>query len=331
MRIVVDDEDAVAHRGTWCGFGGHSQPMCSAVAGRGDDGDVEKPCRNRRRLRCVPLATATALGYTGGEARAGTMTTALITGASAGLGAHFALALAKQGRDLILVARREDRLEQLADLVRERYGVTAHVIAADLAKRNAVAKLAEAVAGQGLTVDTLVNNAGFGARGAFAELDRAAQARMIDVNCGALVELCHVFLPAMLERRSGAILNVASTAAFQPGPWMAVYYASKAFVLSFSEALHEEVKDQGVRVTALCPGPTRTEFADVAGAADSDLFRRLAGSPEKVVADGLKALQANRAVAVSGAANKTMAASIRLTPRGLARRIAGSLQKTRGT
>ena len=265
------------------------------------------------------------------EAKAGTMTIALITGASAGLGAHFALALAKRGHDLILVARREDRLEQLADLVRRRYGVTAHVIAADLAKRKAVAKLAEAVAAQGLTVDMLVNNAGFGARGAFAGIDRAVQARMIDVNCRALTELCHAFLPAMLDRGSGAILNVASTAAFQPGPWMAVYYASKAFVLSFSEALHEEVKDRGVRVTALCPGPTRTEFADVAGAADSDLFRRWAGPPEKVVADGLKPLGANRAVAVTGAPNKAMAASIRLAPRGLARRIAGSLQKTRGT
>ena len=259
------------------------------------------------------------------------MTTALITGASAGLGTHFALALARDRHDLILVARREERLQQLAELVRSRYGVAAHVIAADLAKRNAVARLADAVAAQGLGVDLLINNAGFGARGAVAELDRAAQARMIDVNCRALTELCHAFLPAMLERRSGAILNVASTAAFQPGPWMAVYYASKAFVLSFSEALHEEVKDRGVRVSALCPGPTRTEFADVAGAADSDLFRRLAGPPEKVVADGLKALEANRAVVVSGMANKMMAGSVRFAPRGLARRMAASLQKTRAT
>jgi short-subunit dehydrogenase len=257
------------------------------------------------------------------------MTTALITGASAGLGTHFALALAKEKHDLILVARREERLEQLAALVRERYGVAAHVFAADLAKKNAVARLAEAVAAQGLAVDLLINNAGFGARGAFAEIDRAVQARMIDVNCRALTELCHAFLPAMLERRSGAILNVASTAAFQPGPWMAVYYASKAFVLSFSEALHEEVKDRGVRVSALCPGPTRTEFADVAGNADSDLFRRFAGPPEKVVADGLKALRANCAVMVSGAANKIMAGSIRFAPRSVARRIAASLQKAR--
>lgn len=258
------------------------------------------------------------------------MGTALITGASAGLGTHFALALAKQGHDLILVARRQDRLDQLAQLVRQRHGVDAHVVALDLSRKNAVAKLAETVSRQGLSVDILINNAGYGARGAFAELDRAVQARMIDLNCRALVELCHAFLPDMIAARSGAILNVASTAAFQPGPWMAVYYATKAFVLSFSEALHEEVKDQGVRVSALCPGPTRTEFADVADMADSDLFKRFAAAPETVVADGLKALAANRAVAVSGGLNRVMAGSIRFTPRGVARRIAGSLQRKRG-
>ncbi|MBY8828035.1 SDR family NAD(P)-dependent oxidoreductase [Hephaestia mangrovi] len=257
------------------------------------------------------------------------MATALITGASAGLGTHFALALAREKHDLILVARREDRLQQLAQLVREKHGVDAHVFAADLAKKSAVGKLVEAVSRQGLAVDLLVNNAGFGARGAFAEMDRTMQARMIDLNCRALMELCHGFLPDMLASRSGAILNVASTAAFQPGPWMAVYYATKAFVLSFSEALHEEVKDRGVHVSALCPGPTRTEFAEIADMGDSELFKRFASAPEQVVADGLKALKANRAVAVSGAMNKTMAASIRFTPRGLARRIAGSLQKAR--
>ena len=257
------------------------------------------------------------------------MATALITGASAGLGAHFALALAKQGHDVILVARREDRLQQIAEHVRARHGVAAHAIRADLGKKSAATKLAQTVAERGLAVDMLVNNAGFGARGAFAELDGAMQARMIDLNCRALVELCHAFVPLMLERRTGAILNVASTAAFQPGPWMAVYYASKAFVLSFSEALHEEVKARGVRVSALCPGPTRTEFAGIAGMTDSALFERFAGTPERVVADGLKALVGNRAVAVSGAANRMMASAIRFTPRGLARRIAGSLQKAR--
>ena len=257
------------------------------------------------------------------------MTTALITGASAGLGTHFALALAAEGHDLILVARRTDRLEQLAQLARTKHGVSAHVLPADLAKKNAVAKLVEAVSLQGLSVDLLVNNAGYGARGAFAEMDRQMQVRMIDLNCRALMELSHAFLPDMLAAKRGAILNVASTAAFQPGPWMAVYYATKAFVLSFSEALHEEVKDRGVHVSALCPGPTRTEFADLADMGDSELFKRFASAPEQVVADGLKALKANRAVMVSGGMNKVMAGSIRFTPRLLARRIAGSLQKAR--
>ncbi|TPG20958.1 SDR family oxidoreductase [Sphingomonas koreensis] len=257
------------------------------------------------------------------------MTTALITGASAGLGTHFALALAAEGHDVILVARRRDRLDQLAQLIRTKHGVGAHVLVADLAKKNAVAKLVEAVSLQGLSVDLLVNNAGYGARGAFAAMDRAMQARMIDLNCRSLMELTHAFLPDMLAAKRGAILNVASTAAFQPGPWMAVYYATKAFVLSFSEALHEEMKDRGVRVSALCPGPTRTEFAEIADMGDSELFKRFASDPQKVVADGLKALKANRAVMVSGGMNKVAAGSIRFTPRGLARRIAGSLQKAR--
>ena len=238
-------------------------------------------------------------------------------------------ALAAEGHDLILVARRTDRLEQLAQLARTKHGVSAHVLPADLAKKNAVTKLVEAVSLQGLSVDLLVNNAGYGARGAFAEMDRQMQVRMIDLNCRALMELSHAFLPDMLAAKRGAILNVASTAAFQPGPWMAVYYATKAFVLSFSEALHEEVKDRGVHVSALCPGPTRTEFADIADMGDSELFKRFASAPEQVVADGLKALKANRAVMVSGAMNKVMAGSIRFTPRLLARRIAGSLQKAR--
>ena len=257
------------------------------------------------------------------------MTTALITGASAGLGGHFALTLAKRGHDVVLVARRAGRLEALARTIRARHGVGAHVFSGDLSKKNAIPKLVEAVSRQGLQVDMLINNAGFGARGTFAEMDRAMQARMIDLNCRALMELCHAFLPDMLAARSGAILNVASTAAFQPGPWMAVYYATKAFVLSFSEALHEEVKDSGVRVSALCPGPTRTEFANIADMDDSELFKRFVSAPDKVVADGLKALGANRAVAVSGAVNTVMASSIRFTPRGLARRISGNLQKAR--
>ncbi len=142
-------------------------------------------------------------------------------------------------------------------------------------------------------------------------------------------DLCRGVLPGMIATKTGGILNIASTAAFQPGPWMAVYYATKAFVLSFSEALHEEVKRSGVKVAALCPGPTRTEFADAAGMGESALFKYMGSEPGSVVRDGLAALDANRAVKISGVANALMAESIRLTPRGVARRLAGSLQKSR--
>jgi short-subunit dehydrogenase len=257
------------------------------------------------------------------------MTTALITGASSGLGAIFAEQLAAQGNDLILTARRAERLETLATELRAKHGIAIDVIPADLATAGAPAALIAGIAQRGLAVHVLINNAGFGARGAFAGIDRDTQASMIDLNCRALMELCHAVLPGMIQMRAGGILNVASTASFQPGPWMAVYYATKAFVLSFSEALHEEVREQGVRVAALCPGPTRTEFAEVANMGDSALFEKYASDPESVVRDGLKALTGNQAVRVSGAMNKMTAGSIRFLPRWAARRIAGSLQKAR--
>ncbi|MBR0552827.1 SDR family NAD(P)-dependent oxidoreductase [Stakelama marina] len=257
--------------------------------------------------------------------------TALVTGASAGLGTHFARALAGEGYDLIVTARRADRLETLAAELRERHGRTVTVLPADLASPGAPEALMAAVGERGLAVNMLVNNAGFGANGAFADQDREMLARMVDLNCRALMELCHAVLPGMVQMRAGAILNVASTAAFQPGPWMSVYYASKAFVLSFSEGLHEEVKAHGVRVSALCPGPVRTEFAEVADMGDSELFKRFAAEPEQVVRDGLNALAANDAVRISGMRNRLMAASVRVSPRGMVRRLVGNLQKTRGT
>lgn len=255
--------------------------------------------------------------------------TTLITGASAGLGEGFARALAAQGEDLILTARRTDRLEALAAELRGKHAVSIHLFPADLAHAEAPAQLLADVAAAGLTVEQLINNAGYGQRGTFANGDPAQQLGMVDLNCRALVALSHGVLAQMIARKSGGILNVASTAAFQPGPWMAVYYATKAFVLSFSEALHEEVKPHGVRVAALCPGPTRTEFADVAGMGDSPLFKALGSDAGTVVKDGLKALAVNQAVRVSGAANLAMAESIRLTPRFLARRIAGALQRSK--
>lgn len=251
---------------------------------------------------------------------------AVVTGASAGLGVGFAEQLAAKGHDLLLVARRADRLEDLASKLRAG-GVKVDVAAADLGADGGVAATLAAIGGR--PVDILVNNAGSGLRGDFAKLDIAAQSAMVRLNCMSLMELSHAVLPGMIAAKSGGILNVASTAAFQPGPWMAVYYATKAFVLSFSEALHEEVKDQGVRVSALCPGPTKTEFADVAGMGESALFKMMGSGPDPVVRDGLAALEVNQAVKISGAMNFMMAESIRLTPRGLARSIAGRLQKSR--
>lgn len=252
----------------------------------------------------------------------------LITGASAGLGEGFARALAAEGKSLILTARRVDRLDALAAGLRAT-GVAVDVFAADLADPAAPAKLVADISAAGLTIDTLINNAGFGLRGPVADLDAEQQLGMIDVNCRALVALSRGVLPGMIAAGQGGILNVASSAAFQPGPWMSVYYATKAFVLSFSEGLHEEVKQQGVRVAALCPGPTRTEFAEVAGMRDSALFERFAVDPDSVVRNGLKALADNQAVKVSGAMNTMMAEAIRFTPRGIARRMAGALQKSR--
>ena len=253
---------------------------------------------------------------------------ALVTGASAGLGEGFARALAGRGHALVLTARREDRLQALADELRGG-GVDVRVIAADLAAPDGADVLMNAIAAQGLTIDLLVNNAGYGWRGAFADGDAATQAGIVDVNCRALVALAHGVLPGMIARGDGGILNIASTAAFQPGPWMAVYYASKAFVLSFSEALHEEVKGAGVRVAALCPGPTRTEFAAIAGMGDMAIFRTLASDPARVVRDGLAAVDANRAVKVSGRINAIAAASTRFAPRAMVRRLTASFQKAR--
>lgn len=257
------------------------------------------------------------------------MTATLITGASAGLGEGFARAIAAERKDLILTARRLDRLDALATELRAKHGIAVHLFPADLTDPAAPARLLADIAAAGLSIDQLVNNAGYGTQGAFADGEAADQLGMIDVNCRALVALTHGVLPQMIARKAGGVLNIASTAAFQPGPWLAVYYASKAFVLSFSEAIHEEVKPHGVRVAALCPGPTRTEFAQRAGMGESALFKTFASDADAVVRDGLKALAGNQAVRISGAANALMAESIRLTPRFLARRIAGALQKGR--
>ena len=246
---------------------------------------------------------------------------ALITGASAGLGVEFARQLSRRGHALVLAARRKDRLEELAKELGN-----ARTVAIDLSKPNAAAKLMADLQAAGEEVEILVNNAGFGLIGKFAQLDARRERQMIDLNVGTLTDLSRAVAPQMIKRKSGAILNVASTAAFQPGPKMAVYFATKAFVLSLSEALHEELKPHGVHVTCLCPGPTRTEFGEVAGFDGNGLFDRVAMEAPEVVETGLKGLDRNQAVVVTGLVNKIGAASTRFAPRSVVRKIAGSIK-----
>lgn len=247
---------------------------------------------------------------------------ALVTGASAGLGVDFARQLDASGKRLVLVARRKERLDALcAELG------NARAVELDLSGTGAADRLMGDLAAHGEHVELLVNNAGFGLAGRFAELDAKRQRQMIDLNCGALVELAHAVLPGMIERKSGAILNVASTAAFQPGPGMAVYFATKAFVLSFSEALHEEVKGLGVTVSALCPGPTATEFGGVAGFAPSNASSKLAAASGPVVKAGLEGVERNQAIVVPGLMNKATAHAHRFFPRSVVRRAVGILKK----
>jgi uncharacterized protein len=245
----------------------------------------------------------------------------LITGASAGIGAEFARQLGKRGKQLVLVARRKDRLDALvAELG------NARAIVLDLGEAGASERLLADVEAAGEHVETLINNAGFGLAGKFAKLDGARQRAMIDLNIGALTELAHAVLPGMIERKRGSILNVASTAAFQPGPGMAVYFATKAFVLSFTEALHEELRGSGIRVTALCPGPTATEFGEVAGFGKEGAFAKYSVDASSVVAAGLAALVEGKAIAIPGLLNKFSAQGHRFLPRSTLRRIAGALK-----
>ena len=246
---------------------------------------------------------------------------ALVTGASAGLGVEFARQLSSRGHRLVLVARREQRLQELASELGR-----ARAVAIDLSKPNATAKLMADLGANGEVVDLLVNNAGFGLIGSFAELDARRERQMIDLNVGALCDLCRAVSPSMIKHRSGGIINVASTAAFQPGPKMAVYFATKAFVLSLSEALHEELKPHGVHVTCLCPGPTRTEFGEVAGFGGNGMFDKVAMAPPEVVQAGLEGLDRNKAVVVPGLVNKIGASSTRFAPRSVVRKIAGAIK-----
>lgn len=251
--------------------------------------------------------------------------TVVVTGGSMGIGAVFAEELARRKARLVLVARSEDRLRALADALTRDHGVAVEVIAEDLTRPGAARRVFEAVRSRGLVADVLINNAGFATYGPFAQVSLESQREQIELNIGALVELTHLFLPD-LERQQGGVIQVASTAAFQAVPFMAVYAATKAFVLSFSEALWGEYRERGVRVLALCPGATDTPFFVRAGEAAA--FGRKA-SPQDVVRVGLKAFDANRSYVVHGAANYFTALSGRWFTREFVAKLSARLMRPR--
>lgn len=240
----------------------------------------------------------------------------LITGASGGIGEALARRVAADGCSLVLVARQRDALSRLAEELSATHGIRAHVMPADLTDPAAPQTIMEELQRQGLTVDVLVNNAGVGLYGPFAQTDWEAQRRMMQLNMTALTHLTKLCLPHMIAQRSGKILNVASTAAFQPGPLMAVYYATKAYVLSFSEALANELQGSGVTVTALCPGPTLTQFQSQANLGAVRLLRiGLLTDAAAVARAGYAGLMKGRTVVIPGTANRLLVGAVRVLPR----------------
>jgi short-subunit dehydrogenase len=254
--------------------------------------------------------------------------TVLITGASSGIGATFAHTFARQGANLILVARSADKLQQLAADLTRQHRVKTLVIPTDLTRPEAAKAVYDYTAQAGWIVDVLVNNAGFAAHGYFDQLSLERQREEIMLNIGAVVELTHLFIQGMVERGSGAILNVSSTSALQPVPYMAVYGATKAFVLSFSQALWEENRKRGIEVLALCPGATDTAFFDVVGAQEASVGSR--ATPEAVVQVALHALERKQSMVIEGRMNNLLAVLPRLLPRQIAVRIVASMVQPRG-
>ncbi|HET9839401.1 MAG TPA: SDR family oxidoreductase [Candidatus Angelobacter sp.] len=259
-----------------------------------------------------------------------TRETALITGASSGIGLDLARLMAP-GFDLIVTARNQVELEKLARELESQHGNHVHVIAADLARAEAPKAIFDEIERRGLAIDVLINNAGFGAYGNFAESELQTNLDIIVVNISSLTALTRLALPGMLERRRGRIMNVASTAGFQPGPLMGVYYATKAYVIMFSEAIANELKGSGVTVTCLCPGPTATQFAERAHMEESRLFKLGAMTAMDVARAGYKGMMAGKTLVVPGLMNKTLAFSVRFSPRKLVTAISRKLQeRTKG-
>jgi uncharacterized protein len=252
--------------------------------------------------------------------------TALITGASSGIGYELAREFARHRYNLVLVARSAAKLADLANSLQTQFGVVATVLVKDLALPTAPQEIGAELQQAGIEVDVLVNNAGFGGYGAFADTDLTHELEMLQVNIVALTHLTKLVLPPMQARRSGKILNVASVAAFQPGPLMAVYYATKAYVLSFSEALGNELQGTGVTVTALCPGPTVTGFEAKANLQGSKLFKQALMDAETVAIAGYQALMQGKPIVIPGWKNRLLPLVVRLLPRQLVTRLVRQAQ-----
>lgn len=252
--------------------------------------------------------------------------TALITGASGGIGWEIAKLLGERGYNLIVVARSSDKLMEFKKLF-TKHSISVDVIPMDLTEPNAAKKLFAKTTELGRTVDVLVNNAGFGAGGAFDEIAYDRQMEMIQLNITTLTALCHLYLPAMKQKQSGHIVNIASTAAFQAGPFMGVYFATKAYVLSFTEALAEELSDTGVLATAICPGPTASGFQAAADMSDAKLFNKKLPSSLDVAKFTIDAMDSKKVVAVHGSLNNTLVLAGKLSPRALTRKITKTLIK----
>ena len=261
-------------------------------------------------------------------ASAGAGRTALITGASSGIGLDLASLFAADHWNVVLVARSEAKLREIAAGLARQNGIEARALCADLSDPGAPQSITDRLSEHGVRVDALVNNAGFGLSGPFVATDLDKELEMIQVNVVALTELTKLLLPGMVARRSGRILNLASTAAFQPGPLMAVYYATKAYVLSFSEAIADELRDSGVTVTALCPGPTETGFSSRAGSEQSRLFKGPTMDARRVAEIGYAALMAGKPVVIPGLRNRILAFSVRLAPRRVVTQIARRMQES---
>ncbi len=253
--------------------------------------------------------------------------TALITGASGGIGYELALLLARDGFDCILVARSRDKLDELAARLESEFRVKTLVVARDLSKPTAVDEIYEEVSAASMSIDVLVNNAGFPVYGRFVDTDWQAELDMLQVNVVALTALTKLFVRGMVERRHGRILNLASTAAFVPGPLMAVYYASKAYVLSFSQALANELQGTGVTVTALAPGPTRTGFQKRGVMEDSRLVRGQIADAKSVAAAGYRGMMRGKTIVIPGFSNKLIPWVARVSPRGAVTRVVRRMQE----